>query len=116
MRIQAVLRGEQWGQPAVLTTAYAATTRAAVAVFKILDEQVKVLQGRSMRIVVGTVDAEIIVSQPGLGPILGARVLAEFGDDPEGYTDARARKNYAGTTPDHPRLGQKEGRPRPICA
>jgi transposase len=69
-----------------------------------------------MRIVGGTVDAEIIVSQPGLGPLLGARVLAEFGDDPDRYTDARARKNYAGTTPDHPRLGQEEGRDRPICA
>lgn len=69
-----------------------------------------------MRIVAGTVDAEIILSQPGLGPILGARVLAEFGDDPDRYTDARAGKNYAGTTPDHPRLRQKEGRDRPMCA
>ena len=31
-RIQAVLRGEHLGQPEVLTAAYAATTRAAVAV------------------------------------------------------------------------------------
>ena len=26
-------------------------------------------------------------------------MLAEFGDDPDRYTDARARKNYAGTSP-----------------
>jgi hypothetical protein len=38
-------------------------------------------------------------SQPGLGVILGARVLAEFGDDPHRYADARARRNYAGTSP-----------------
>jgi hypothetical protein len=38
-------------------------------------------------------------SQPGLGTILGARVLSEFGDDPNRYADARARKNYAGTSP-----------------
>jgi hypothetical protein len=31
--------------------------------------------------------------------VLGARVLAEFGDDPHRYTDAKARKNYAGTAP-----------------
>ena len=31
--------------------------------------------------------------------VLGARVLAEFGDDPHRYHDARARKNYAGTSP-----------------
>jgi hypothetical protein len=44
-------------------------------------------------------DAEIIVSQPGMGPILGARVLAEFGDDPRRYADGKARRNYAATSP-----------------
>ena len=44
-------------------------------------------------------DVEIYLSQPGMGPILGARVLAEFGDDMNRYTDARARKNCAGTSP-----------------
>ena len=44
-------------------------------------------------------DAEIIRSLPGLGTVLGARVLGEFGDDPNRYADARARKNYAGTSP-----------------
>ncbi|GAC1610686.1 MAG: hypothetical protein NVS3B26_18860 [Mycobacteriales bacterium] len=38
-------------------------------------------------------DAEIITSQPGLGAILGARVLAEFGDDPDRYADATSRKS-----------------------
>ena len=40
-------------------------------------------------------DAEIYTSLPGLGYILGARILGEFGDDPDRYPDARARKNYA---------------------
>ena len=31
--------------------------------------------------------------------MLGARVLGEFGDDPNRYTDAKCRKNYAGTSP-----------------
>jgi len=44
-------------------------------------------------------DAEIYASQPGLGTILAARVLGEFGDDPHRYLDAKARKNYAGTAP-----------------
>ena len=44
-------------------------------------------------------DAEIILSQPGLGVILAARVLGEFGDDPDRYADARARKNYSGMSP-----------------
>ena len=37
----------------------------------------------------GTRTVEIYRNQPGLGAILGARVLAEFGDDPTRYTDAR---------------------------
>lgn len=31
--------------------------------------------------------------------ILSARVLAEFGDDPNRYDSAKSRKNYAGTSP-----------------
>jgi len=38
-------------------------------------------------------------SQPGLGVVLAARVLAEFGDDPNRYASARAGKAYAGTAP-----------------
>ncbi|PRY47373.1 transposase IS116/IS110/IS902 family protein [Geodermatophilus tzadiensis] len=44
-------------------------------------------------------DAEICLSQPGLGPVLGARVLAEFGDDPHRYANPKARKNYSGMAP-----------------
>jgi hypothetical protein len=35
----------------------------------------------------------------GLGTILGARVLGEFGDDPNRYATPKCRKNYAGTSP-----------------
>ena len=44
-------------------------------------------------------DAEIYLSQPGLGTVLGARVLGGFGDDPARYRDHKARRNYAGTSP-----------------
>jgi hypothetical protein len=30
---------------------------------------------------------------------IGHRVLAEFGDDPDRYADARSRKNYSGMSP-----------------
>ena len=39
------------------------------------------------------------MSQPGLGPILGARVPGEFGDGPHRYASAKARRNYGGTSP-----------------
>ena len=44
-------------------------------------------------------DADIYLSQPGLGVIFASRVLGEFGDDPDRYADAKARRNYAGTSP-----------------
>jgi transposase len=53
-------------------------------------------------------DAEIYLSQPGVGTILGARVLGEFGDDPDRYAGARARKNYAGTSPITRQSGKKK--------
>jgi transposase len=52
--------------------------------------------------------AEVYVSQPGLGVVLSARVLAEFGDDMTRYTDVRARKNYAGTSPITRQPGKKK--------
>ncbi|MGR8012172.1 IS110 family transposase [Streptomyces hypolithicus] len=44
-------------------------------------------------------DAEIILSFPGLGIQLGARVLAEIGDDRNRFADARGLKAYAGASP-----------------
>ena len=40
--------------------------------------------------------------------MLGARVLAEFGDDKTRYANARARKNYAGTSPITRQSGKKK--------
>lgn len=44
-------------------------------------------------------DAQILLSFPGLGVQLGARILAEVGDDPTRFVDARALKAYAGSAP-----------------
>jgi transposase len=44
-------------------------------------------------------DATLITSSPGLGPLAGARVLAELGDDRARFADARAVKAYAGAAP-----------------
>ena len=41
----------------------------------------------------------MVRSLPGLGTILSARVLGEFGDEPNRYASAKSRKNYAGTSP-----------------
>jgi transposase len=106
--IMAALRGEHLGQPEVLTAAYAATVRALIAVIAALNEQVKALQGQVEEHFGRHPDAEIILSQPGLGPVLGARVLAEFGDDPRRYADGKARRNYAATSPITRASGKKK--------
>jgi hypothetical protein len=77
-------RGQRRRAGRVLTTMVAQTG--------VLEEQVRLGFGQHP-------DVEIYLSQPGLGTILGARVLAEMGDDPTRYVDARARKNYAGMAP-----------------
>ena len=98
-RIRAALRTEQLGRPGVVTAAYAATTRAAVAVLATLNEQITALEAQVDAHFRRHPDAEIVLSQPGLRTVLGARVLAEFGDDPTRYATAKNRKNYAGTSP-----------------
>jgi hypothetical protein len=106
--IQSVLRAEALRQPAVLAAAYAAGLRSLVAVIGVLNTQIAVLQGQVEAHFGRHPAVEIYRSQPGLGEILGARVLGEFGDDPHRYTDARARKNYAGTSPITRASGRKK--------
>jgi hypothetical protein len=79
--------------------AYAAAVRSPVAVIDALVIQVEALRGEVEAGFGRHPDAEIYLSQPGRGPILGARVLAEFGDDPTRYADAKGRKNYSGMAP-----------------
>jgi transposase len=106
--IQAVLRAGHLGQPAVVAAAYAVSVRALVAVLVTLNEPVKTLQGQVEASFGRHPDAEIILSQPGLGAVLGARVLAEFGDDHARYISAKARKNYAATSPITRASGKKK--------
>jgi transposase len=106
--IQAALRAEHLTQPDVVTAAYAASVQALIAVLTVLDSQVKTLQGQVEAYFGRHPAAEIIRSQPGLGSVLGARVLAEFGDDPDRYATAKARKNYAGTSPITRASGRKK--------
>jgi transposase len=97
--IRAALRTEHLGAPAPLNEAFAATTRAAVSIIAELNRQIAELETGLADHFEQHPDADIYLSLPGLGVVLGARVLGEFGDDPNRYTDAKSRKNYAGTSP-----------------
>jgi hypothetical protein len=97
--ILAALRSAQLGQPPAVAAAYAVTARSLIAVITVLNEQVKALESQVEADFGRHPDAEIYRSQPGLGSVLGARVLGEFGDDPHRYASGKARKNYAATSP-----------------
>lgn len=98
-QIRSALRSAQLELPAPVTSAYGAGVTAIVAVLTAMTGQVAALEAEVESCFGRHPDAEIITSQPGLGMVLGARVLAEFGDDPDRFADAKARRNYAGTSP-----------------
>lgn len=98
-RIQAAFRTPQLGLAPALADTYAVTVAAVVAVITELNRQIDVLAEAVGSHFGQHPDAEIYLSQPGLGTILGARVLAEFGDASGRYADAKARKNYSGMSP-----------------
>jgi len=106
--VVAALRSKQLRQPEALSAAYAASVRAQVAVLTTLNTEIARLEARLEADFGQHPDAEIILSQPGLGPVTGARVLGEFGDDPDRYADAKSRKNYAGTSPITRASGKKK--------
>jgi transposase len=98
-KIKAALDAEQLGARPGVVPAYAASAAALIAVLSTMVTQTEVLAGQVEQGFGRHPDVEIYLSQPGLGMILGARVLAEFGDDPDRYADARSRKNYSGMSP-----------------
>ena len=108
--IQAALRTERLGQPAVVTAAYAASTRALVAVLAAVDQQVKAMHKEVEAHFGQHPDAEIIASA-GLGGVLGAGCSQNPATTPP-VCSAKARSNYAGTS-HHPGLRQEEDRAGP---
>lgn len=98
-RIQTVLRSQQLRQLPMVEDAFG---RQALALHRQLDTACT--NAEELATATSTQfdqhpDAEIITSLPGLGPLTGARVLAEIGDDRSRFADARALKAYAGAAP-----------------
>jgi len=110
--IQDALRGDQLTAPPMVTKAFAATTTATVGIISALNTQIDQLAEELSAHFEQHPDTAIYRSLPGLGEILGARVLGEFGDDPERYATAKCRKNYAGTAP----LTVASGKKRAVLA
>ena len=99
LELQEILRREQLAQPMILENAYGITTSATVAIIAAMNATIDELEAGMAEHFEQHPDAKIIRSLPGLGMILGARALGEFGDDPNRYADSKSRRNYAGTSP-----------------
>jgi transposase len=110
--VKDALRVPQLAQPAAVTAAYAAAVQASAAVLITLNEQISRLEAQVEAHFLQHPDAEIYLSQPGIGTVNGARVLAEFGDAPGRYASAKARKNYAGSSP----ITRASGRSKVVLA
>jgi transposase/transposase IS116/IS110/IS902 family protein len=110
--IHQALRAEQPQAADVVAEAFGAAAGARVAVLVSLNQQIAELERALGEHFDRHPDAEILRSLPGLGLVLGARALGEFGDDPNRYADARGRKAYAGTAP----ITKASGRSRVVLA
>jgi hypothetical protein len=97
--IKEALRVPQLEAPLIVTDAYAASVQASVPVIQAMSEQIMRLEQQLSQAFRSHPDAEIYLSQPGLGDVLGARALGEFGDDRTRYAHPKGRRAYAGTAP-----------------
>ncbi len=82
VEIQTALRSDQLGMPSAVSTAMGTSVTASVAVIATMVAQIDALTEELEAGFEKHPDAEVIRSLPGLGIILGARVLGEFGDEP----------------------------------
>ena len=98
-RIQKGLRGAHLTAPGPVADAFGTIVASLVKIIAETNRQIADLEETLEAHFEEHPDAVIYHSQPGLGTVLGARALGEFGDDPDRYTSAKSRRNYAGTSP-----------------
>ncbi len=97
--IQRALREEQLHERPKVELAYGTITSAHVAMIRAYNAEITTLEAAVTKDFEQHPDAMIVRSLPGLGMVLAARVLGEFGDNPNRYANAKSRRNYAGTSP-----------------
>jgi len=111
-RLVEVFAQPQLHQPPAVEDAMGEAVRAIVRTVAATSESIKDLEKALNASFEQHPDAEILDSLPGLGLVLGARVLSEFGDDPNRFTHAASRRAYAGTAP----ITRASGRHRAVLA
>jgi transposase len=98
-RVLDIFQTERLEQPAPLADAYGQIVASSVGMLRQYNQQIAELEAQLTQALMEHPDAEIYLSLPGLGDVLGARVLGEFGDDQTRFTHPKERKAFAGTAP-----------------
>jgi transposase len=111
-RLAEIFTVDQLRQPPVVEAAMGQAVRAIVRTLTAANQSISDLEAALAAAFDQHPDGEILRSLPGLGPILAARVLSEFGDDPTRFPDPASRRAYAGTAP----ITRASGRSRVVLA
>jgi transposase len=112
-KISSTLRAEALRQPAPVEHALGvAALVELINIITAMSDAITALEAELAAVFDQHAQARIITSFPGLGPVLGARVLGELGDDPHRFTDADAVRSFAGTAP----ITRASGRSRVVSA
>lgn len=98
-KILAGLRVEHLRQPVLVEAAMAVQASAYARALTTLVDNIRALQEQLEVAYHAHPDARVIDSFPGLGTVLGARILGEIGDDRTRFATARGLKAFAGTAP-----------------
>jgi transposase len=93
------LKTEHLAVGRVLEKANGVIVGSQVAILTELNRQIEELEAELNAHFEQHPDADIYLSLPGSGVILSARMLGEFGDDPDRYADVKSRRNAAATSP-----------------
>jgi transposase len=110
--IQVQLRAPQLTPPTLVGEAYGKSVASTVRILRGMNAELARLESELAPSFEKHPDAEIYRSLPGLGIVLGARVLSEFGDDRTRFAHPKARKNYAGSSP----ITKTSGKSRVVLA
>lgn len=98
-RLLAVFAEPQLRHPPAVEQAMGAAARTILATMRATDAAVHRVEDELVEAFNQHPQAAIVASLPGVGPILGARLISEFGDDATRYANAAARRRYAGVAP-----------------
>jgi transposase len=98
-RLREFLRAEHMHQPAPVEQALGVQLRGLIGQLDALATTLAELEAHIDQAFAAHPQAPIVTSVPGLGSVLGARVLAEIGDDVSRFADGRALKAFAGAAP-----------------